>query len=198
MTRFQRGCGRSLSGGAPRRLHNLGHTQQLPTPTRDRAHPTRTQRAPASGLALFPPFVDTAPMGVRTRGHDIAVSLRSSAADAAARDEARRVIERWNRDLAAGRDMWWSLTIRAALVAGMPWLDVHCPGCGTIRAPDIRTIDRHPLASVGSLVLGLRCSWCGGSAVSSATQQRKEPRLFLPGLSAYGPPGVGGWGLTAS
>jgi hypothetical protein len=32
------------------------------------------------------------------------------------------------------------------------------------RALDIRTIDRHPLASVGSLVLGLRCSWCLGSA----------------------------------
>jgi hypothetical protein len=44
------------------------------------------------------------------------------------------------------------------------WLDVYCPGCGTIRALDIRTIDRHPLASVGSLVLGLRCSWCPGSA----------------------------------
>jgi hypothetical protein len=31
-------------------------------------------------------------------------------------------------------------------------------------AIDIRTIDRHPLASVGSLVLGLRCSLCPGSA----------------------------------
>jgi hypothetical protein len=29
---------------------------------------------------------------------------------------------------------------------------------------DIRMIDRRPLASVGSLVLGLRCSWCHGSA----------------------------------
>ena len=34
----------------------------------------------------------------------------------------------------------------------------------TIRALDIRTIDRHPLASIGSLVLGLRCLWCPGSA----------------------------------
>jgi hypothetical protein len=31
---------------------------------------------------------------------------------------------------------------RAAIVAGMPWLDVHCPGCLTSRAIDIRTIDR--------------------------------------------------------
>jgi hypothetical protein len=103
-------------------------------------------------------------MGVRTRGHDLAAYLQNHAADQAARDDAMRVIERWNRDLAAGRDMWWSPTIRAALVAGTPWLDVDCPGCRTSRALDIRTIDRHPLASVGSLVLGLRCSWCGGSA----------------------------------
>jgi hypothetical protein len=28
----------------------------------------------------------------------------------------------------------------------------------------VRTVDRHPLASVGTMVLGLRCSWCPGSA----------------------------------
>jgi hypothetical protein len=32
------------------------------------------------------------------------------------------------------------------------------PGRGTSRAIDVRTIDRHPLASVGRLVLGLRCA----------------------------------------
>jgi hypothetical protein len=37
-------------------------------------------------------------------------------------------------------------------------------GCGTSKAIDLRTIDRHPLASVGTLLLGLRCSWCPGSA----------------------------------
>jgi len=30
---------------------------------------------------------------------------------------------------------------------------------------DLRTVDRHPLASVGTLVLGLRCSWCPGTAL---------------------------------
>ncbi len=44
------------------------------------------------------------------------------------------------------------------------WLDRLLPGRRTSRAIDIRTIDRHPLASVGSLVLGLRCSFCPGSA----------------------------------
>jgi len=35
---------------------------------------------------------------------------------------------------------------------------------GTSRAIDLRTIDRHPLASVGTLALDLRCSWCPGLA----------------------------------
>jgi hypothetical protein len=74
--------------------------------------------------------------------------------------EAKGVVERWNEQLAASRDMLWSPTIRAALVAGTPWLDVFCPGCGTSRAIDLRKVDRHPLASVATLVLGLRCSWC--------------------------------------
>ena len=47
------------------------------------------------------------------------------------------------------------------------------------RAIDIRTLDRHPLASVGSLVLGLRCSWCPGNApmpVSPGCTRCRRPR----------------------
>src|ERR1700681_1130100 len=50
--------------------------------------------------------------------------------------------------LSHGCDMWWSPTIPAAVVAGMPWLDVHCPGCRTSRAIDTKPSDRLPLASV--------------------------------------------------
>jgi hypothetical protein len=103
-------------------------------------------------------------MGVRTRGLDMKAGFKRGAADKAARAEAEAVIQSWNDQLAHGRDMLWSPTIRAALLAGTPWLDVFCPGCGTNKAIDLRTVDRHPLASVGSLVLGLRCSWCPGSA----------------------------------
>jgi hypothetical protein len=85
-------------------------------------------------------------------------------ADRAAGLEAELVVDRWNRRLATGRDMPWSPTMRAALLAGTPWLDVFCPGCGTRRANNLRTVDRHSVASVGTLVLGLRCSWCPGSA----------------------------------
>jgi hypothetical protein len=103
-------------------------------------------------------------MGVRTRGLDIKAGAMRNAADKAARAEAEAVIQPWNDQLALGRDMLWSPTIRATLLAGTPWLDVFCPGCATSTAIDLRTIDRHPLASVGTLVLGLRCSWCRGSA----------------------------------
>jgi len=103
-------------------------------------------------------------MGVRTRGLDIAIDAIRQVANAAARAEAKGVVERCNEQLAASRDMLWSPTIRAALIAGTPWLDVFCLGCGTSRAIDLRKVDRHPLASVATLVLGLRCSWCPESA----------------------------------
>jgi hypothetical protein len=104
------------------------------------------------------------PMGVRTRGLDIAKNAKRQVADDAARAEAQAVIDRWNEQLAASRDILRSPTIRAALIAGTPWLDVFCAGCGTSRAIDLRKVDRHPLASVATLVLGLRCSWCPESA----------------------------------
>jgi hypothetical protein len=94
-------------------------------------------------------------------------------ADRAAREAALGVVERWN----AERSLLWSPTFRCAVTAGTPWLDVYCPGCKTTRAIDIRTLDRHPLASVGSLVLGSRCSWCPGSA----------PMPVLTGLHAVPP-----------
>jgi hypothetical protein len=38
------------------------------------------------------------------------------------------------------------------------------PAAEPAEASTCARLDRHPLASVGSLVLGLRCSWCPGSA----------------------------------
>ncbi len=97
---------------------------------------------------------------IANRGLSAAELKQKRAAEEAARKEAFRIIERWN----AERSPLWSRTIGCAVVAGTPWLDVYCPGCRTSRAIDIRTLDRHPLASVGNLVLGLRCSWCPGNA----------------------------------
>jgi hypothetical protein len=74
--------------------------------------------------------LDTGPMGVRTRGLDIKAGAAKLKADRAARAEAEAVIQRWNDQLSRGRDMLWAPTIRAALIAGTPWLDVFCPGAG--------------------------------------------------------------------
>jgi hypothetical protein len=52
----------------------------------------------------------------------MAVYQRARAADEAVRDEAVRVIERWNAALAAGQGALWSPTIRCAVIAGTPWL----------------------------------------------------------------------------
>src|ERR1700722_5773236 len=52
-------------------------------------------------------------MGIRTRGLDIKAGATRLAADKTARAEAQAVIERWNGQLGAGRDMLWSPTIRA-------------------------------------------------------------------------------------
>jgi hypothetical protein len=51
-------------------------------------------------------------MGVRTRGLDIAIGAKRQVADAAPRAEAKSVIERWNEQLVASRDILWSPTIR--------------------------------------------------------------------------------------
>jgi hypothetical protein len=48
--------------------------------------------------------------------------------------------------------------VPAALLAGTPWLNGFCSSCGTSKVIDLQTIDGHPLASVGGLVLGLRCT----------------------------------------
>ena len=77
----------------------------------------------------------------------------------------------------AGRATWWSPTIGAAIAAGMPWLDIYCPGCRTSRALDIRTLDRHPLGAVSNLILGMRCSWCPGGG----------PMPRIAGLYAFQP-----------
>src|ERR1700733_3110709 len=60
-------------------------------------------------------------MGVRTRGPDIKAGVAKFRADRAAREEAELLVDRWNRRVATGRDMLWSPTIRAALLAGTPF-----------------------------------------------------------------------------
>jgi hypothetical protein len=61
--------------------------------------------------------------------------------------------------------------------AGTLWLDVFRPGCGTGRPIDLRTVDRHPLALVGTLVVGLPCFVVsgGGTNAEAARSLRVPP-----------------------
>src|SRR5258706_3707989 len=154
---------RSSSGQPPRIVIACGRYRGAST----RRAPAMTIRRSSTRLQPDARWPDC------NRGLSAAELMQKRAADKAARKEALHVIERWN----AERSPLWSPTIRCAVVAGTPWLDVYCPGCRTSRAIDIRTLDRHPLASVGSLVLGLRCTWCQGDA----------PMPVLTGLHAVPP-----------
>jgi hypothetical protein len=103
--------------------------------------------------------------------------MRAEAADGAARDEAIAVIDKWNAAVAAGHGDLWSPTIGCAVVAERPYLDVHCPGCAASRAVDMRTVDLNPLATVNSLVLGLRCSLClDGAPLAELRGLHPSPR----------------------
>jgi hypothetical protein len=83
----------------------------------------------------------------------------------AARLEAELVIDRWNRRLATGRDMLSSPTIRAALVADTPWLDVFCPGCGT---------SRRLICAPSTVTHWLRSArWCAACGVRGVRDRRR-------------------------
>jgi hypothetical protein len=42
-----------------------------------------------------------------------------------------------------------------AIAAGLPWL--ACPACQQVGAIDLRTLDRHPGASISSLISSVSC-----------------------------------------
>lgn len=58
----------------------------------------------------------------------------------------------------------WSPAVGTALTAGYRWLSVYCPGCRQVAAVDLERIDRHPRATLTSLILSLRCQQCEGGA----------------------------------
>ncbi|NVO12400.1 MAG: hypothetical protein HXX10_00020 [Rhodoplanes sp.] len=103
-------------------------------------------------------------MGVRDRIPRMKARAFDLAEDRARQEWARAVVGRWNAGLASDELPLWSPSLRAALLAGMPFLEVLCPACVTIGAVDLRRVDRHPEAAVASLVFGLTCSRCGPSA----------------------------------
>jgi hypothetical protein len=121
-------------------------------------------------------------MGARTRGLDIAINAKRQVVDAAARAEAKGVVERWNEQLAASRYMLWSPTIRAALIAGTPWLDVFCPAAARAGRL-IRRHSRRPWLAPWA-ISRRRASWPAKSGPAGRRLATHEPasRLASPAV----------------
>ena len=76
-------------------------------------------------------------MGVRDRIPRMRARFADLVEERARREGARKVVERWNHELVACDLPLWSPSIRAALIAGMPWLEVLCPACATVGAVNL-------------------------------------------------------------
>ena len=74
--------------------------------------------------------------------------------------EAKLVVATWNVHVIRHPTVWFFPTIRAALVARRFWLGCLCPGCGQRGSVDLRRINRHPDASLESLIPMLSCQRC--------------------------------------
>jgi hypothetical protein len=116
----------------------------------------------------------------QARARAEAERLRQGREEAATAD-AVWMIEAWNARLAGGQPLLFSPTIRAALGAGYRWMTVACPGCRTCRDVDLAATDRHPDASIASLIPALSCRNCRPHAPLAqirrlrSEKQGKEP-----------------------
>jgi hypothetical protein len=78
--------------------------------------------------------------------------------------DAQKIVAIWNARQARGRELWFHPTIGAAITAGLPWLTYSCPACQQLGAVDLRTLDRHPGASISSLIPSISCRRCSPNA----------------------------------
>ena len=74
--------------------------------------------------------------------------------------EAKLVVATWNVRIIRHSTVWFFPTIRAALIARRFYTGCLCPGCGQRGSVDLRRINRHPDASLESLIPMLSCQRC--------------------------------------
>ena len=111
------------------------------------------------------------PMGPNRRAQEreraaarAAAEAKRAEAERKAIAEAQKIVAIWNARQAGGRALWFYPTIGAAIAAGLPWLTFSCPACGQVGSVDLRTLDRHPGASISSLIPSLSCRRCSPNA----------------------------------
>ena len=71
--------------------------------------------------------------------------------------EAKLLVATWNVRVIRHSPVWFFPTIRAALIAQRFYLGCLCPGCGQRGCVDLRRVNRHPDASLESLIPMLSC-----------------------------------------
>ena len=76
------------------------------------------------------------------------------------RAAAKHVMALWNAALAAGWRTIFYPTVGTALATGCHWLHVVCPACQQLGETDLRQIDIHPNASLGTVVRAMSCKRC--------------------------------------
>lgn len=76
------------------------------------------------------------------------------------RDAAKRIMVLWNGALAAGWRTIFYPSVGTALANGCHWLHVVCPACQQMGEADLRSIDIHPDASLGTVVRAMSCKRC--------------------------------------
>jgi hypothetical protein len=74
--------------------------------------------------------------------------------------EAKLLVATWNVRVIRHSPVWFFPTIRAALIARRFYLGCLCPGCGQRGSVDLRRVNRHPDASLESLIPMLSCQRC--------------------------------------
>jgi hypothetical protein len=74
--------------------------------------------------------------------------------------EAKLVVATWNVRVIRHSPVWFFPTMRAALIARRFYLGCLCPGCGQRGSVDLRRVNRHPDASLESLIPMLSCQRC--------------------------------------
>lgn len=76
------------------------------------------------------------------------------------RAAARHTMALWNAALAAGWRSIFYPSVGTALRTDCHWLHVVCPACQQTGELDLRTVDIHPNASLGTVVRKLSCQRC--------------------------------------
>lgn len=72
----------------------------------------------------------------------------------------KHVMAFWNAALAAGWRSIFYPSVGTALATGCRWLHVVCPACQQLGETDLREIDIHPSASLGTVVRAMSCRRC--------------------------------------